>query len=221
MAWRRRKSSKASENAGLVSTVSSSTTKKRTKKAADPSAPKKKRGAKKERLPHMITTEELLADGELILEMEIPKRPMTKKTHQDIIYVKGKPLIVPAKTFQKYEKEAREYCLSVWSDRGFRPMDFGISIELHIHLKNFAGVGDATGYFQSIGDVLQTHDVIADDKWISWETAEPYWLHIDGTEKAIIRIRRQRHPYEEFRVKAEAAEQRKLAKQMTKSPLEA
>ena len=41
---------------------------------------------------HTVTSEELLPDGAHLVSINIPGRPATKKTHQQIIYVKGQEI---------------------------------------------------------------------------------------------------------------------------------
>lgn len=163
---------------------------------------------------HTVTPEELLPDNTEILRLTIPGRPATKKTHQQVIYVKGSPRVIPSAQFAKYEKLCKEFCAQAWEDIGKNPMDFGVSIEMRIYLDTWS-IGDHVGYMQSIGDILEKHKVIANDKFIHWGDDGMHWF--GGVDKENPRceivIKRFRHPYEKYREDKEAAETRKKLKE--------
>lgn len=157
--------------------------------------------------------EELLPDGTELVSFTIPGRATTKKTHQNVVYVKGHPRVLPSQQYVKYEKSCKEPCLKAWKAKKKAAMDFGIGIYLKIHLNNWI-VGDHTGYMQAIGDILQKWEVIADDSWIAWLSSEEHWLgEVDKENPRIeIKIVRLYHPKEAFRENKEAAEEKKASK---------
>jgi hypothetical protein len=217
MAWKRRwKKKKAEADEASGSTTSTSSTVKAPKKPRDPAKKKARGGAKKARLPHAVTPEELLPDFEEILRISLPGRPITKKTSQEIIYKNGRPLIIQKGNYTKYEKECGKPMLAAWSDLGHRPMDFGVGIRMRIYLENYVGVGDQNGYMQSLGDILQEHDIIADDKWIQWLEIEndDHWFAIDkeGGARAELVIVRRRHPSENLRASKKTEEEEKAVR---------
>lgn len=163
--------------------------------------------------PRDKSPEELLSDGELLCAFTIPGRPTTKKTHQQIAMVRGRPLIIQSSTYTKYEKECRPHCEAAWKFMGKKPMDYGIAIKLRVYLNDWQ-IGDHVGYMQSIGDILEKHGVIADDMFIHWDQ-DPGVHWFGGKEpenpRVEIEIRRFRHPYEEFRQHKEDEELRKQA----------
>lgn len=139
-------------------------------------------------------------EGEEILRLVIPGRPTTKKTHQQIIYVKGRPRILPSPQYLAYEKLCKAACLAAWADEGNEPIDFGISILMKVFLPNYQGIGDHNGYMQAIGDILQKWNVIEDDMWIAWDSDGAHWLSIDPSNPRVeIIICRKRHPLEDCR----------------------
>jgi len=160
---------------------------------------------------HTITPEELVPDGTVLCTFTILGRPATKKTHQDVIFVRGSPRIIPSKQYNAYEKLCKATCDAAWVGQGKCPMDYGISIQMRIWLNNWS-VGDATGYQQAIGDIIQKYGVIANDSWLHWtDGIGEHWL--GGIDKDNPRtelvITRLRHPKELYRAEQEAEELRK------------
>jgi len=164
---------------------------------------------------HDVHYEELLDDGELILEFSIPGQPATKKTSQRIF----RRRILPSKAYCAYEIYCEPFCKSAWIDTGKAPMDFGVSINMKVYLKNWI-VGDCTGYQQSIADIMQKFGILANDSWIHWDWEGQHWLGgIDKENPRIeIVIKRFRHPKETYRESQESAnrekEERKRAKEL-------
>lgn len=146
-----------------------------------------------------------MLDGELIVEFEIPGRPSTKKTSQQIVFVTNKktgdkiPRVLPSKLYAKYEKRAKEPCYEAWKYKGHEPLDFGIGIVLKIYLNSYI-IGDETGYQQAVGDIIEKHGIIANDKYIHWMSDDTHMIHIDKfNPRAVIQIYRYRHPYEVYK----------------------
>lgn len=168
---------------------------------------------------HTPSAEESYSDGVLLVQFTIPGRPATKKTHQNLIWVKGHPRIIPSKQYQAYEKLCKEACHAAWADHSRMPMDFGVSIHLRIVLDNWS-VGDHTGYMQALGDILQEHGVIANDMWIHWADDGIHWLAAEPDKenpRVEVTIRRFRHPKETFRENKEAMERRRLERKALKT----
>ncbi len=190
--------------------------KRRAKKTTTTKTPAVK-AVKKDFVFHTVTAEELLPDNTEILRFTIPGRPATKKTHQQIIYVKGNPRVIPSAQFGKYEKLCKDFCSNAWEDLGKPPMDFGILIEMRIYLDTWS-IGDHVGYMQAIGDILEKYKVIANDKFIHWGDDGIHWF--GGVDKdnprCEIVIKRFRHPYEEYRDDKEIAEQKRNDKKKAK-----
>jgi len=188
------------------------------RKSTTPKAPKAK-AVKKPLVAHTVTPEEESADGTLLLKFTIPGRPATKKTHQQVIYVKGSPRVIPSAQYKKYEKHCKTYCQEAWQKD---PMDFGVSIHVRVFLDTWT-IGDHVGYLQAIGDILEEHGVVANDKFIHWSDDGEHWF--GGVDKENPRlevvIRRFRHPYEEYRDGKEAAEARKQERAALKAAKEA
>jgi len=145
---------------------------------------------------HEIKPEELLNNGEIILEFTIPGQPATKKTSQRIF----RRRILPSKAYCAYEIYCEPFCKSVWIEKGKTPIDFGVSINMKVFLKNWI-VGDCTGYQQSIADIMQKHGILANDSWIHWDWEGAHWFcGVDKDNPRIeIIIKRFIHPKEAYR----------------------
>ena len=167
--------------------------------------PKKPRAksvpAKEKPLYHAIHPEELLPDGELLLSFTIPGQPTTKKTSQRIF----RGIIMPSVQYCKYETYCESFCKDAWINTGKNPMDFGVSMNMKIYLKNWI-VGDCTGYQQSIADILQKFGVLENDSWLHWDWEGQHWFGgVDSENPRVeITIKRFRHPKENYRMQKEA-----------------
>lgn len=163
---------------------------------------------------HEIYPEELLSDGELILSFIIPGQPTTKKTSQRIF----RGAIMPSVRYCNYEKYCKDFCELAWISQGKNPIDFGVSLNMKVYLKNWI-VGDCTGYQQAIADILQKYGVLANDSWLHWDWEGKHWLGgIDAENPRVeITLKRFRHPKEDYRAKQECdlklKTERKLAKE--------
>lgn len=157
-------------------------------------------------LYHEIQPEELLPNGELILRFTIPGQPATKKTSQRIF----RRRILPSKAYCAYEIYCEPFCKSAWIDTGKQPMDFGVSINMKVFLKNWI-VGDCTGYQQSIADIMQKFGILANDSWIHWDWEGEHWFGgVDKDNPRIeITVKRFIHPKEIYRADQESAHRQK------------
>ena len=168
---------------------------------------------KEKALIHEIQPEELLPDGELILSFTIPGQPTTKKTSQRIF----RGVIMPSVRYCNYEKHCEIFCKEAWINQGKTPMNFGVSMNMRVYLKNWV-VGDCTGYQQAIADILQKFGILENDSWLHWDWSGSHWLGgIDPQNPRIeIEIKRFRHPKEDYRKKQEEENQKKLERKLAK-----
>lgn len=192
--------------------------KRRAKTATSKTKTPKPKAAAKDFVFHTVTHEEALLDNTMLLKFTIPGRPATKKTHQQVIYVAGSPRVIPSAQYNKYEKLCKDFCAAAWSEKGMPPMDFGVLIEMRIYLDTWS-IGDHVGYMQAIGDILEKHKVIANDKFIHWGDDGVHWF--GGVDKdnprCEIVIKRFRHPYEAYRKDKEEAEVKKAERKKVKA----
>ena len=87
----------------------------------------------------------------------IPIDPKTKKNSQQIITIKGRPMIIPSSAYKKYEKEALRNMGSHDT-----PIDYPVNVECHFYMATRRRV-DLTNLLECADDVLVNAGVLADD----------------------------------------------------------
>lgn len=91
--------------------------------------------------------------------------PRTKKTHQQIVWVKGKPRIIPSKPFREWENNAIPQIKAQWKGD---PISEKIKVTAIFYRQ--AATGDLNNYMQALADTLQNAGVIKNDSLIeSWD----------------------------------------------------
>lgn len=141
-----------------------------------------------------------LDDGVDILKFTIPGRPATKKTNQRVIRRGKMTRILPSIQFENYEKSCKTIVEDFWKNIQYPPIDCGISINCKIYLNNWI-MGDESNYYQSFGDLIQTHGILNDDIWIHWvDNGQNVIMEPDKENPRVeFEIKRYRHPKEKFR----------------------
>jgi hypothetical protein len=156
---------------------------------------------------------EELPDYTEILSFTIPGRPSTKKTSQRIVRMGKTMRILPSITYEKYEKHCKEHCENAWKNQNKEPVDCGVGVYYKVYLDSWI-IGDSTGYFQAIGDILEKYGIIANDMWIYWLNDGSHTITVDkANPRCEIKIVRFRHPYENYRAEKLAKEAKKQKKQ--------
>jgi Holliday junction resolvase RusA-like endonuclease len=84
--------------------------------------------------------------------------PRTKKNSQQIIFTKGRRLIIPSKPYQKFEKD----CLSQIEDNLRKNISSPVNIKATFYVKERRRV-DLTNLLEALDDVLVKAEVIEDD----------------------------------------------------------
>lgn len=112
--------------------------------------------------------------------------PRTKKTHSRIVTIPTKgshrcrlcgkmpgfPKLLPSEAYEEWEKAALSQCYGIKAELVRRgvvlPLVASVSIEALIYRRQASG--DAAGFYQAIGDMLQAAGIIKDDKQIEdWD----------------------------------------------------
>ena len=93
--------------------------------------------------------------------------PRTKKTHNRIIRNKGRIMVLPSKEWTWWCENAQ--FKMEWDPRVY-PIESLVSIEALFYRQ--ADVGDASGYYQGLADLLEKRKILKNDKQIK---------HWDGT----------------------------------------
>lgn len=94
-----------------------------------------------------------------ILKFEIPINPVTKKNHNQLIMVKGHPVVLPSKPYQEYEKLCKRFIPPLKS-----PIDTSISLKCTYYMKTRRKC-DITNLLQATCDMLVKYNVISDDNY--------------------------------------------------------
>ena len=92
-----------------------------------------------------------------MIHYTIPVDPKTKKNSQQIITVKGRPIIIPSSAYKKYEKESRGYITPPEN-----PIDFPVNVECHFYMATRRRV-DLNNLLESATDLLVAAGVLEDD----------------------------------------------------------
>lgn len=82
--------------------------------------------------------------------------PRTKKNSQQIIFSKGRTIIIPSKYYKEFEKE----CLMQIKDR--QKIDYPVNVEATFYMPTRRKV-DLTNLLEAVDDMLVKAEVIQDD----------------------------------------------------------
>ena len=89
------------------------------------------------------------------MKFTIPIEPKTKKNSQQIIVIKGRPMIVPSKQYKEFEKAALWYIENVG-------IDFAVNVKALFYMKTKRRV-DLTNLLEALDDVLVKGGMLVDD----------------------------------------------------------
>lgn len=84
--------------------------------------------------------------------------PVTKKTHQQIIRVRGKPIVIPSKQYRKYEKDCAPFLLP-YAHQNIKDR-VNVCCKYYMPTKRRV---DLTNLLQSTMDLLVAYGILADD----------------------------------------------------------
>lgn len=89
------------------------------------------------------------------MKFTIPVAPITKKNHQQIIRVKGKPMVIPSKQYRQYEKDCAPFLRAAGIDKP-------VNVKAVYYMPTRRRV-DLVNLHESLCDVLVRYGVISDD----------------------------------------------------------
>ena len=92
------------------------------------------------------------------MHITIPIAPVTKKTHQQIIQCKGRPLVIPSKQYKQYEKDCRFFIEQI----PFSTYDVPVNVKCVYYMPTKRRV-DLVNLQEATLDVLVKYGVILDD----------------------------------------------------------
>ena len=93
------------------------------------------------------------------MQIIIPFEPVTKKNHSQVVMIKGKPIILPSKPYQEYEKKCKQY-MPLLS----KPINNPINLKCHFY-KGTHRKCDITNLLQAVCDILVKYKVLEDDNY--------------------------------------------------------
>lgn len=94
-----------------------------------------------------------------MLRIDIPVEPRSKKNHNRIITVHGRPMIIPSKPYVEFEKACKPYMPLLE-----RPIDFPINLKVFYYMGTRRKC-DITNLLQATCDILVKYKVIEDDNY--------------------------------------------------------
>ena len=107
------------------------------------------------------------------LRLTIPIEPVTKKNSQQIIYVKGRPMIIPSKKYKDYEKQALNYLL--FTTECFNTP---VNVECHYYMPTRRKC-DLVNLLEATCDVLVKAGILEDDNYTIIESHDGSRVHYD------------------------------------------
>ena len=93
---------------------------------------------------------------ELLMNFTIELTPITKKNHQQIIQVKGRPMVIPSKQYRQYEKDCK------WFMPHIKPIDYAVNVKAVFYMPTRRRV-DLVNLQEALLDVLVKYKVLSDD----------------------------------------------------------
>jgi Holliday junction resolvase RusA-like endonuclease len=110
----------------------------------------------------------------LPLTLVIPGAPRTKKTHSQIVRVRGSVRLIPSAAWRQWVCNAKASMADVWRKR------YELDIELNIAARFYRdrAQGDCVGLMQGLADLLQELRVVDDDKrFVQWDGTRMFVDH--------------------------------------------
>ena len=94
-----------------------------------------------------------------MLKIIIPLNSVTKKNHGQIVMIKGRPIMLPSKPYQEYEKKCKQYMPKL-----DEPIDYPIKLKCTYYMETRRKC-DITNLLQATCDLLVKYKVIEDDNY--------------------------------------------------------
>lgn len=92
------------------------------------------------------------------MKIIIPIEPVTKKNHSQVVMIKGRPIVLPSKPYQEYEKKCKQYMPNI------ETINYPINLECHF-FKGTHRKCDITNLLQAVCDILVKYKVLEDDNY--------------------------------------------------------
>lgn len=91
------------------------------------------------------------------LKFTINVKPTTKKNHSQIIYAHGRPMIIPSKQYEQYEKDCAWFLPHL-----DKPIDYPINLKCIFYMPTKRRV-DLCNLQEAVCDMLVHYGILADD----------------------------------------------------------
>lgn len=89
------------------------------------------------------------------MKIVIPVVPVTKKNHQQIIRVNGKPVVIPSRQYKQYETDSAPFLRA-------QHIDYPVNVKALYYMPTRRRV-DLCNLHEALCDVLVKHGVVEDD----------------------------------------------------------
>lgn len=109
----------------------------------------------------------------IVYEAIIPLNPKTKKNHQKIITIKGRPMIVQSDAYREYEKDAGWFL-----KKPIEPISEPVNVKC-IFYRDSARRCDLTNLLEAIDDILVKYGVLKDDDFKVLSSHDGSRVYID------------------------------------------
>lgn len=94
-----------------------------------------------------------------MLKIVINGNPITKKNHSSVVMIKGRPIVLPSKPYQEYEKMCKPYMPTLE-----KPIDFPINLKCTYYMQTRRKT-DITNLLQATCDILVKYKILEDDNY--------------------------------------------------------
>lgn len=109
----------------------------------------------------------------IVYEAMIPLNPKTKKNHQKIITIKGRPMIVQSDAYREYEKDAGWFL-----KKPIEPISEPVNVKC-IFYRDSARRCDLTNLLEAIDDILVKYGILKDDDFKILSSHDGSRVYID------------------------------------------
>ena len=93
------------------------------------------------------------------MQIIILGNPITKKNHGNIVMLKGRPIMLPSKPYQEYEKKAKQFM-----PRLDKPIDYPVILKCNYYMETRRKC-DLVNLLQATSDILVKYGVLLDDNY--------------------------------------------------------
>lgn len=93
------------------------------------------------------------------MNFTIPIEPVTKKNHSQVVMIKGRPVVLPSRPYQEYEKKCKQYMPKI-----NEPINYPINLKCHFY-KGTHRKCDLTNLLQAVCDILVKYKILEDDNY--------------------------------------------------------